>query len=214
MKSSFLHISLLLFISAAARGVDLRITALDACVVNDSLCFSVRMDGVISDKMEGIILSGLPAMVELEVVLTDMSNRRKKRERIALKISHDVWRDVFTIECRNQSRNFSSLDSLKKAVHHLQRVALFPLKSLAQGNRHMLAVRAEIAGISEMQNDKLKNWVIYSTETEEKHTSERRNTGFRFSLSRLIGSLLIKERDSQNRTDWFQSEPFIPGDNR
>lgn len=208
MRKYILYILSFYAFVISAYGADLQITKIKPDIVRENLCVSALLENLFSEQIEGTILSGLPALIYIDIRLLSQNNDKEIRREIALKIVHDVWKDIFFIEMDNERFSTSSFDSAKARISHLHNIKIANLRVLQIHGSYHILIRAEVVGISKVQSDKLRDWIIQSNETSEQHTAEKRESGFWFSLTRLVSSLIGRNKKSEFRTDWRQSEIF------
>lgn len=195
-------------IALAANASDFRINGIKPSVSDGKLCVSARLENVFSPKITGTILSGLPVLIDIEVQLKNLQSNQVKSQRISMQISHDVWKNVFTIQNRDKLWHYASFDSIVAFFADLE-IPLFSVDKLDYHARYQVWMRAEVVPISKRQGEKIRDWITHTTEIEENHSSERRNPGFRFSLSRLVGYFIGGKQSTELQSDWSHSDKFV-----
>ncbi len=207
MKRTVLILMLILLGAVPARP-QFRISAIEPRACGDRLCAAVRMEDALTVKIEETIRSGLPAIVELRILLADSRKRTLHRSAVHFKIISDIWKDEYRVEGPGRMRVFRSFDSLKCHFRALDGLPVAPMERLPREGPCRIWIQAEVTPISASQGDKVRDWLVQSDGEEPRFSSGSRSEGFKLSLSGLVGSLFSREKKRELQTDWTCSEPF------
>ncbi len=189
------------------RADDFHISHAGPTLKNGNLCVELTLQNVFSREIEGTLFSGLPALIDIYVLLQNQANGKKIKKAVPIRVRHDVWKGRFYVDFQDSSQVFDRFERLKYYFREMS-VEFLPVRTLDKNARFVFTVRAEVAAITKVQNDRLKDWIMNADETEEMHASDRRNPGFRFSISRLVGSMLGTKKDPDHITPAYQTAPF------
>ncbi|MBN2001348.1 hypothetical protein JW935_27635, partial [candidate division KSB1 bacterium] len=144
---------------------------------------------------------------DVYIQLRNEKSGKKIKKAVTIRIRHDVWKGRFYADLQDSSYVFEHFDRLKQFFHSLY-FDISPAGALDRNAPFVLTTWAEVAAISKVQNDRLKDWIMNADETEEMHASDKRNPGFRFSISRLIGSMVGSKKNPDNMTPRYQTDQF------
>jgi hypothetical protein len=206
-----LLISLLLLAGAASapaasesgpviRGVQLY-------VQDGMLAADIRSDGLFSDRIAGTVQSGLPAIVELFFSLETPDNKSIKRDLRSFELSYDVWDDLYSMAGCDTVVFYSSFESLSRAVQHLRRIRLIPLKAIGREQTCALRFGIAVNPLQGSDQQKISGWLagnVRGTNGE----SWREQV---LNLNDLIQHFFSKRQDGSQQSEWYRTEFFTPG---
>jgi len=182
------------------------------CTRDGFLCVSAQINDLFSSKTVATIQSGLPAIVDFEIRLQTSGQRVVAKRRISRRITHDVWKGTYKVTGGAINRIFTSLDSAQAACGNLPQLVILSLTELDDQTAYTLLVQAQITPISQVQNQKLKDWLANPNQTVEDIPGRDRSSGFNFNFSKLISFFVGSKELKENSTPWFQSQAFFVND--
>jgi hypothetical protein len=186
------------------------ITRIEPGVDQQRLCVTVRMQNALSIKIEETIRSGLPALMDVRILLRDEMRKDISRQTITYRIQCDVWKEEYRIEQSEARWLFTSFDSVKIYFQTLHRLPVINLADLNAALKYQIWIQAEVMPISKNQSDKIREWLVESDVEDAERTRDQRNPAVHISLSNLIGSVFSREKKRELETEWRQSEFFAP----
>lgn len=159
-----------------------------------------------SEQVIGTVESGLPAVVELLYRLTDEDDEDVHRGVHAFRLRYDVWDDVYSLERGDTATEFESFSALRGAVERLRRVPIVPLGEVRPGGVYAIEFSIAVHPLRGGEQKKIVGWVD-ETVRAESEGSWRENL---LNVNDLIHRFFSRDRDTSNRSEWYQSILFTP----
>jgi hypothetical protein len=202
---------LALFLLAAVARAQFGITRIEPGKADERLCATVWMQDAFSIKIEETIRSGLPALMDLRILLRDQNLKSVFKTTITFQIQCDVWKEEYRVERPDLCRFFTSFDSVQIYFQSLPELPVIDLKKLDPQEKYCLWMQAEVMPISKIQSDKVKDWLVESDE-DAQLSGGQRSAGGNLSLSNLIVSVFSREKKRELETGWSRSAFFMATD--
>ncbi len=185
------------------------ITRIKPGKTGEHLCATVWMHGAFSIKIEETIRSGLPAMMDLRILLRDQSRKIHGKTTLTFQIQCDIWKEEYRVARAEQMRFYASFDSVKAYFATLHDLPVIEYKKLNPTERYQIWIQAEVMPISKIQSDQVKEWLVDSDE-DAQLAGGQRDAGGHLSLSNLIVSVFSRGKKKELETGWIGSEFFVP----
>jgi len=167
----------------------------------------VTTTGLFSERIVGTVQSGLPAVVDLFVILSAPGGGTIREDVRSFTLVYDVWADTYSIEGPDTTLAFPTFADLRRAIEHMRGVRLVPSGGLDPGRPHRLKLSVAISPLRSADRDRIAGWVSENMRSSE-DGSRREQV---LDLSGLIGHFFSRGRGGVNRSKWYESESFKPG---
>jgi hypothetical protein len=175
----------------------------DGLLVGDLTCA-----GIFSERIAGTIQSGLPAVVELLYRLVRDEGGTAIRGLHAYELRYDVWEDRYSMKGDSGTTEFASFEGISNSIEHLRSVAIIPIARLDRDAAYAVQFSIAVHPLQGMERERIAGWVGEQMRNDA-DDSWRENV---LDLNDLIQHFLSREKDTANRSPWYQTEFFKPGD--
>ena len=181
----------------------IRVVRLVPIVEAGELRARLQVENLFSKKITGTIQSGLPCIVEIEIVLQE--NGKKIVQKTDFKrILYNLWEEKYEIRTEDTTVVFSELQQVIRQCSDSAVVRLSDHSLLQPNSTYVLKVRVSIAPISNIQSQKLENWLREPNYTESDITSEEQTSGFKLNISQLVSFFIGGGKRRENVSPWFE----------
>lgn len=167
------------------------------------LC-DVRASGLIGEREEGTVRSGLPAVVELFYHLRSKGYGEARGVR-SWSLRYDVWEDEWSVSGPDTTVMLSSFEEMERMASRLERVSILPLSRIASGGEFTVRFRIAVNPLSGSEGGRIDSWI---EESVGESGSWREQV---LSVSDLIGHFFSGGEDAASTSGWYESEPVDPG---
>jgi hypothetical protein len=169
------------------------------------LC-DVTSTGLLNDRIEGTVRSGLPAVVELFYHLKSKGRGGSLKGIHSWSLHYDVWEDVYSISDGDTLITLDSIDSMERMISSLKSISLVPFSRLAEGKTFTVRFRIAINPFSGTEGEMVTGWIEESGEQRQESTWREQVLNVNDLISRLFSS----DRDAASRSEWYETGKHTP----
>jgi hypothetical protein len=188
------------------RGERPAIVRVRLYVEGGHLACDVASTGIFSERIVGTVQSGLPAVIELFYQLMASNDGTVTRGVHSYSLRYDVWDDVYSITEGDSVIHFSTFEEMRRLVEHLRGVALIPAHEMRAEKWYSMRVSLAVNPLTGTDRQKITGWVRENLRSSQDDSWKEQV----FSVSDLIAHFFSQEKDSPNRSNWYQTELFRP----
>ncbi len=200
---------MLCFFGSAAFAQDsLQIKQLRPSLQNDTLRCSFQVNNLFSGEIREALLSGLPILLELKPQLYNRERQRIRTATFKLRVTYDIWEDRYLQESNQLPVAFTSLEMLTTWWNDVQPYPIFSVDGMDTEEQLWIVMDLRVIVLTRSQNEKLKNWIISSAESEEDVSVFRKDSGFRLNLNRIIALFIGDDDEVEGFIARAASTPF------
>jgi hypothetical protein len=162
--------------------------------------------GLFSDRVVRTIESGLPATVELFYAVVSGGGDASSRGAHIYELRYDVWEDFYSIAGFDSLRRFSSFDAMSAVIEHLRGVPIIPIERVKTDGAYTIRFSIAVRPLRGGEEREIAGWVGENVRggTEDGWREQLLN------LNDLIERFFARERDTAARSEWFETESFVP----
>ena len=171
------------------------------------LVTDVKIDNLFNRKITGIIQSGLPAAIEIEIRLLEEHKKKILSQSYSYSITYRIWDEEYLLSSVDTVETFKQFDDLKQRCSHFRKLPVIPQSKLGKKRVYILRIRASMIPLS--TNQKLSNWLHTTNQTRDELTLQKHSSGFRFNLSGLISFFVNNDKSRKERSAW-REKSFQP----
>lgn len=170
-----------------------------------TIACDVTSRALFPERVVRTIQSGLPATVELLYAV--VSGRDAVDGGLHVwRLQYDVWEDFYSVAGPDTTRRFASFDAMASMMEHLRGVPIVPLTRLKTEAAYAIRLSVAVHPLRGGDGSGIAGWV---GETARGDAEE----GWReqlLNLNDLIQHFFAREKDSGDRSAWFETRPFVP----
>lgn len=200
----------LALILTASSLAQVKIKTIDPYLKEKKVAVDALVEGIFNqEEIEETLKSGLPVILELEVVLTEENEKKEVAYRsLDIEMVYDVWSEIYTI---NHDGKFffktEVFEELQSATAVLSGFVVASVADLKADRSYVILIRPRVNPISKRESKKLKDWL--NENIEEVQRTESRE--FELNLGAVIEWFLGLGK-KKSKSKWYQSVPFKPTD--
>lgn len=187
-----------------AQSNKLRILQVETIVEKNLAGLKIVFAPFFTEKVTGTIQSGLPSMLEIELVIKNAQQKTIAQRAIFRRISYNIWEEKYKIDSPDTTQIFKDFASLQKACILLRTSLFLPQKLIYPYQANKIFIRARLRLISSSQSRKLAGWLDQSYQTRERISSDESSSGFRLNFSTLVSMFLGNSPQKKAGSDWQQ----------
>jgi hypothetical protein len=171
-----------------------------------NLACDVTSTGIFSERIVGTVQSGLPAVIELFYQLMASNEGTVTRGVHSYSVQYDVWDDVYSITEGDSTLDLSTFEDMRRIVEHLRGVALIPAGEMLADMSYSVRLSLAVNPLTGSDRKKITGWVRENLRSSQDDSWKEQV----LNVNDLIAHFFSREKDSPNRSDWYQSERFRP----
>ncbi len=195
-----------LIFATSAFGEKARVERIDPAVKNDSLFASFQISELFSPKITGVLHSGLPVQIELELRLLEIGGGVIVQKKLRTIVTYNIWQEQYALQFAGKTELFGELDKFKKRAGAFLDIFLAPAVKISKDKEYVLRAKANIQRASDPQNKKLSHW-LDGAQKRDQVTSQERRSSFSLNLNQLI-SFFVASGESDDKSAAWQEHRF------
>ncbi|MFH1278221.1 MAG: hypothetical protein ABIK65_07575 [Candidatus Eisenbacteria bacterium] len=144
--------------TAAAEG-DPRVLSVTPAAREGDLVCRVETEGLPTEKAARSMGGGLPSAVDVVIELVDEEGEIAIRSRITIRVSFDLWEEIYRVEGGAAARSMKEMDEVRAHLADLRSLPVAPLASLAGGRRYRIRVGLVSHAIAPAEKTRFGDWI-------------------------------------------------------
>ncbi|KAA3616027.1 MAG: hypothetical protein DWQ05_09725 [Calditrichaeota bacterium] len=185
----------------------IKIVELRSYTKNESIGANLVLAPFFSEKVSGTIQSGLPSVLEIELLVRDRNDKNIGENRIIRRISYNIWDEKYRIDSPDTSLFFTLFADLQNTCLLLKSTPFITRNKLDENHLAQIYVRGTLRLISSSQSRKLAGWLDASAQAPETISSDESSSGFRLNFSALVSLFMGNSPERRTNAPW-QQFPF------
>jgi hypothetical protein len=190
----------------AAHAAEPALVAVEPARSATHVTCTVRTAHLPGDRLSASLESGLPSAIEMDLDLFDARDRVVGTNRVFLRLTFDLWEEVFRVEGAGEPRDFPDLAGLEGFLGRIPRLPVAALGPLDGAKQHRVRVGLQLHPIAPKETERLGAWV--AGESGERETADPDGREVSVSLGEVIrffyrGARRAGAAESERFSAWF-----------
>jgi hypothetical protein len=206
MAAALLALTVLSQCARAQSGERPEIREVSVYTDGSSLLCDVWSAGMLNERIEGTVRSGLPAVVELFYQLKSKGRGGSLKGIRSWSLRYDVWEDVYSVSDGDTTVTLESMESMERMISTLRGISLAPFSRLTAGKTFAVKFRIAVNPFAGSQDELVSGWIDESGEQRQESTWREQV----LNVNDLVSRLFSGDRAAETRSDWFETERLYP----
>jgi hypothetical protein len=176
--------------------------------IGDRIGITCSLNDLFAPKIAGTIKSGLPALLNFDMRLTEEAGKEVWRGEQSWKILYDLWTEKYRLRMTAEEKFFDSFSSLEEFCRSFQSGPLLSQAYLQRDKKYRVRVQVIVIPISSRQKEQLRDILEASESGQESNPAESRRNSFSVNISQLISFFMSGKSLPEGASEWSESAAF------